>query len=351
MMCEKCGTLIRPGNLYCEKCGAPIVTDPEVGGMPMINGGAPIEEIPEISVEQINAMPNQPIEEETNWETSTPSAINPGYQGSVPVIDDSIPELIPVVEPVVEPTFEEDNPWNDLPKEVTPLVMPSQINQNNSTQTQMVEPVYQAKPDLLRGMNDPTQEQIQASRRKEAKRQNTVHLINLINRWAIRIGILIVGLVILYVIYSFIMSTGKSTKEYLYQGYAIQIDQAYQTKMVDNTLSIIDSETKSELNIVYRDESYKTFESDYKKGTLGIIESMKEVFGSDAMKKMELKEIEGQNFIVFTIYTNDTRFYICYTKTSDDKVLEGTYSQTDHMLNQSNFVKMARSMVGAEERT
>lgn len=401
MLCEKCGTVIPVGSEACPNCGASLpktidqtpipdfseISSPisEVVPQEEIANGTEIHEdqnhsseISQIeSVETPSAIPlaemfqeTAPVEEviptEMNIKAPTQSVpevisdssseeivseVNePVLQGGVPLATSIAVEPAPVMEQPVDElemnvTLQEDNTtWTDeeKPEEKKVAHMPTEPQPVVKSQ----EPsVPMEKPDLLRGMNEPTPQEYAALEKKRMEREKTNRMVQMINK----IALLLVGIVIVGVVgffgYQYFFVPKDTTQPYSYDAYTFQIDQNYEVVEQENGFVIESKDQSASMSVQLLPDSYTAFESGYLSNQGAFINQMMIQYGTDAVKRVELKNIEGQSFITITRTTETDSSYIIYTTTPDDKIILAKYVPRDQILNQSQADQMSRNLL------
>lgn len=401
MMCEKCGAQMAPGSIKCDHCGAApqinmdakIVSEvEEIHDLPVVEEVVEVNHddvvseindhqdnldgIPEVVIDpsntsipeiiDINDTMDSGVAAATAWPTteeepeiidisldSEPvSEIEPAEEVLIPITEEvdeivSIPEIVPVpsVEEVEIPVYEvEDGTWTD--KDPEPEVEVISYDPNEEEEEEIPAPVSDLpKPDLLRGMNEPTPEELEQLKIKKEKERRRSELFGKINKIALLI--VIVGIVIFASYFGFRWYSKQSqhVNEYQYKGYTFHIDSSYRAEEKDGKLLITDTAQLEKLSVQILEHSFQEMELSYLQDRDGFVKRMKFNFGNDFVKKVEQKNILGKSFIIVACISEKENTYIVYTSTSDDYVIQAVYSQKDGIINQSSFDKIAHNLL------
>ena len=300
------------------------------------------------TVEEIQPVPE--VTSESSSEEVVPEANGPMMQGGIPLATSAVVEPAPVMEQPVDElemnvALQENNTtWTDEedPEEKKVVHMPSEPQPVVKSQesSELME-----KPDLLRGMNEPTPQEYAELEKKRVAREKTNRMVQMINK----IALLLVGIVIVGVVgffgYQYFFVSKDTTQPYSYDAYTFQIDQNYEVTEQEAGFVIEAKDQSASMSVQLLPDSYIAFENGYLSNQEAFINQMMMQYGVDAVKRVEQKNIEGQSFITITRTTETDSSYIIYTTTPDDKIILATYVPRDQILNQSQADQMSRNLL------
>ena len=271
-------------------------------------------------------------------------------QGGIPLATGAVVEPAPVMEQSVDElevnvALQENNTtWTDEeePEEKKVVHMPTEPQPVVKAQ----EPsTPMEKPDLLRGMNEPTPQEYAELEKKRIAREKTNRTVQMINK----IALLLVGIVIVGVVgffgYQYFLVPKETTQPYSYDAYTFQIGQNYKVTEQETGFVIEAKDQSASMSVQVLPDSYIAFENGYLSNQEAFINQMKLQYGVDAVKRVEQKNIEGQSFITIARTTETDSSYIIYTTTPDDKIILATYAPQDQILNQSQADQMSRNLL------
>lgn len=291
----------------------------------------------------------QPVVE-SSLEGSVQEVNEPTMQGGIPLATGAVVEPAPVMEQPVDElevnvALQENNTtWTDEeePEEKKVVHMPTEPQPVVKAQ----EPsTPMEKPDLLKGMNEPTPQEYAELEKKRIAREKTNRTVQMINKIALLlVGIVIVGIVGFFG-YQYFLVPKETTQPYSYDAYTFQIDQNYKVTEQETGFVIEAKDQSASMSVQVLPDSYIAFENGYLSNQEAFINQMKLQYGVDAVKRVEQKNIEGQSFITITRTTETDSSYIIYTTTPDDKIILATYVPRDQILNQSQADQMSRNLL------
>ena len=327
------------------------VVPPTVQSNDMVQEVTPVEEfVPnEVNtVEEIRPVPE--AASESSSEEVVPEVNEPTMQGGIPLATGAVVEPAPVMEQPVDElevnvALQENNTtWTDEeePEEKKVVHMPTEPQPVVKAQ----EPsTPMEKPDLLKGMNEPTPQEYAELEKKRIAREKTNRTVQMINKIALLlVGIVIVGIVGFFG-YQYFLVPKETTQPYSYDAYTFQIDQNYKVTEQETGFVIEAKDQSASMSVQVLPDSYIAFENGYLSNQEAFINQMKLQYGVDAVKRVEQKNIEGQSFITITRTTDADSSYIIYTTTPDDKIILATYVPQDQILNQSQADQMSRNLL------